>query len=84
MDFEKIVLDKLDKIENKQVEHTIELAKNTVILLEHHVRSSNLEARFKPLEASHIFWEKMARVVAVGSTVITVLAGILTLYFKLK
>lgn len=50
MGFKTDVIGKLDKIETKLVEHTVELSKNTHVLQEHHVRSSNLEARFKPIE----------------------------------
>lgn len=50
MIFDKEIVKKLDKISDLQVQHTIQLARNTEVLDEHHVRASNLEARFKPVE----------------------------------
>lgn len=49
----KPIIDKLDKIQELQIEHTIQLARNTDSLNEHHVRTTNLEARIKPIE-SHV------------------------------
>lgn len=51
MSFQQDVKQQLEKIVEQQVKHTIALTENTVVLKEHHVRASNLEARFKPVEA---------------------------------
>jgi len=69
MDFEQVVLDKLDKIESKQVEHTVELARNTLVLTDHHVRTSNLEARIRPIENHKHFIDMLTKaIIAVVST----------------
>lgn len=71
MSFKKEVLEKLDKLADKQQDHTIELAKNTMVLNEHHVRSTNHEARLKPLEDHVKFIQKSMKVfgwlIAVGA-----------------
>lgn len=53
MSFKQDVIVRLDKVADQQVQHTIQLARNSDILNEHHVRASNLESRIKPLE-SHV------------------------------
>lgn len=50
MGFKSEVIAKLDKLSDKQNEHTTELAKYNIILTEHHVRASQLESRIKPIE----------------------------------
>lgn len=50
MSFQQDVKKQLEKILDQQVKHTVALAENTVVLKEHHVRASNLEARFQPVE----------------------------------
>lgn len=77
MDFEKVVLDKLDKIELKQIDHTVELAKNTMVLLEHHVRTTNIESRIRPLENHAHFNEKLFKVLVAACSILAALA---TLY----
>lgn len=66
MAFKKEVIEKLDKI-------NIELALNTRTLEEHHVRSSNLESRVKPLEESHVFFNKLAKALM---AIVSICAGI--------
>lgn len=57
MSFKKDVIHRLDKI-------NVELALNTKTLVDHHVRTSNIEARVVPLEHSHLFFNKLAKAVA--------------------
>lgn len=57
MSFKKDVRDSLTEIK-------VELGKNTIVLNEHHVRSSNLEARMKPVEDHVIFISRFTKVVA--------------------
>ncbi len=80
MGYKKEVLAKLDELSKQQIQHTIELARNTVILNEHHVRSSNLEARFKPLEESHVFASKFSRILA---SIVALAAGAAATYHYL-
>lgn len=54
MSFKKDVIEKLDKL-------TIEVALNTKVLTDHHVRTSQIEARVVPLEQSHVFFNKLAK-----------------------
>ncbi|GAC1499971.1 MAG: hypothetical protein NVS1B10_03230 [Candidatus Saccharimonadales bacterium] len=82
MDFEKIVLDKLDKIELKQIEHTVALSKNTLILTEHHVRTTNLEARIRPIE-NHKHFVDMFTKVMIG-IVTTAAAGAALYHYLFK
>lgn len=77
MDFEKTVLTKLDRIEAKQIEHTIELVRNTVVLNEHHVRTSNLENRFKPVE-NHVL--VVNGFVKIGLAVVAATASLTGIY----
>lgn len=70
MSFKKDVLEKLSKIESQ-------LAVNNKILETHERRSTNLEERVKPLEDSHIFFNKMAKVV---SGLVALCAGIAAIY----
>lgn len=73
MAFKKEVLDRLDKM-------TIELAVNTKVLKDHHVRTSQLEARVVPLENSHLFFNKLAKSLM---AIVTVGAGLAATYHYL-
>lgn len=58
-----------EEVRQNLTEIKIELAKNTQVLLDHHVRSSNLEARFKPIERHVIVVSSITKIV------LSVLAG---------
>jgi len=77
MSFKKEVIEKLTSIEMKVHEQAIQLGLNNRILDEHHKRSLNLEERVKPLEQSHVFFNKMSKVLL---TVVGVLASIASIY----
>lgn len=64
MSFKRDVIDRLDSITEQQIKHTTELALNTRTLVDHHVRTSQIEARVVPLEHSHIFFNKLSKAVA--------------------
>lgn len=70
MSFKKEVIERLDKI-------TIELAINTKVLSDHHVRTSQIEARVVPLEQSHVFFNKLAKaimgLVTIGASMTAIL-----------
>lgn len=77
MGFKKEVLEKLDKIESKLVEQSVNLALNNSVLTEHHKRSTQLEARVAPLESSHVFVNKLSKAIA---AIIAMTAGIAASY----
>ena len=79
MDFPKVVLAKLDKIEEKQVEHTIQLALNTSVLDEHHRRSTNLETRIEPIEDHVKFLRKLLKLIII---VVPIVVSIVALVLK--
>ena len=85
--FKKEVLDKLASIEQKAYgiemkvhEQTLQLGLNNKILDEHHKRSVNLEERIKPIEDSHVFFNKLAKAVV---AVIGVFASLAAAYHYL-
>ncbi len=82
MDFNKIVLAKLDKIEENQTAHTVQLAINTQVLTEHHKRSTNLEERLEPIEDHVKFLWKLGKIAVVVISSTGTLIGILSLFFK--
>lgn len=71
MSFQQDVRRQLEKILDQQTKHTVEIAKNTQVLTEHHVRASNLEARFQPIEkhvlAVHSFIKITLALIAAGA-----------------
>lgn len=72
MSFQQEVKQQLEKIADQQIKHTIALTENTVVLKEHHVRASNLEARFQPIEkhvlAVHSFVKITLAMLTAGAT----------------
>lgn len=74
MSFKKEVREALTEIK-------VEIAKNTTVLLEHHVRSSNLEARFKPVEKHVLVINSIAKILA---GVIATLAAAGSIYHYLS
>lgn len=70
MGFKKDVIVKLEKL-------TVEVALNNKILTDHHVRTSQIEARVVPLEASHIFFNKLAKAIM---GLVTLIGGIAAIY----
>ncbi len=82
MDFEKVVLEKLDKIELKQIEHTVALARNTLVLTEHHVRTTNLEARVRPIENHKHFVDMFTKTIM--AIVTTAAAGAALYHYLFK
>lgn len=75
MSFKKEVIDRLGKIEQNMVI-------NNQILAEHHRRSTNLEERVKPLEDSHIFFNKFAKIMAGIFSIVVGLAATYHYLFK--
>lgn len=57
MSFKKDVRESLTQIK-------IEIAKNTIVLEDHHVRSSNIESRLKPVEDHVKFISRFTKVVS--------------------
>ena len=80
MGFKKEVLGKLDELSKKQIDHTVEIAKYNIILAEHHVRTSNHEARIRPIEESHLFMIKLSKVV---TAFVALSAGLAAIYHYL-
>lgn len=65
-----------DEVRASLTEIKVEIAKNTQVLTEHHVRSSNLEARIKPIENHVILVNSLVKIVlslaACGAAVATI------------
>lgn len=80
MGFKQDVIIRLDKLAERQEEHTITLAKNTIILTDHHVRSSQLESRVKPIE-NHVI--VVNGIVKVAITIIATIASLGAAYHYL-
>lgn len=83
MNFEQTVLNKLEKIEDKIDVHSDKLEKQTIeiaignkILDEHHKRSTQLEERLKPIEASYVFQHKLLELVVAVVSVFATIVGI--------
>lgn len=77
MGFKDEVIVKLDKLLDKQQEHTVELAKNSVILNDHHVRASQLESRIKPIEKHVIV---VNGIVKVSIAIVAMAASLAAIY----
>ncbi len=75
MSFKKEVMEKLVKIE-------VQLGVNTEVLAEHQRRSTNLEERVKPLESSHVFFNKLAKAIIAFIAVIASIASIYSYLVK--
>lgn len=75
MSFKKEVVDKLVKIE-------IQLGVNNRILDEHHKRSTLMEERIKPLEASHVFFNKLSKAIIAFIAIIASIASIYSYLVK--
>lgn len=79
--FDKDIVNKLDKISDLQIEHTVQLRHNTDILNEHHVRASNLEARIKPIENHVLIINSIVKILIVGAGAASAIIGAIS-YFK--
>ncbi len=77
MAFQNEVRTALADIKEQLVQTRISTEKNTYVLNEHHVRSSNLEARFKPVERHVLVFNGIAKVTAFILTVGAAVVGIL-------
>jgi hypothetical protein len=66
-----------DEVRGSLTEIKVELAKNTQTLMDHHVRSSNLEARFKPVEQHVILINNLVKIfigaATAGASIVAVL-----------
>lgn len=82
MELNSQILEKLEKIQEQQQEHTLQLALNNAILQEHHKRSTNLEARFLPVEDHVKFVRNLVRLVGVSLAGIAAVATVLGLLVK--
>lgn len=82
VNFEDRVMLKLEKIEDRQVEHTVQLALNTSVLTEHHRRSTNLERRMEPIEDHTKFMKKLIKLVASIVAGLSAISGIIALLLK--
>lgn len=82
MDLTKLILEKLDKIDEKQTEHTVQLAINSQILAEHHKRSTMLEERMKPIENHVVYIRKTLKMLGAIIATATSIAGIISLFTK--
>ena len=60
----------------------VELGKMNTELKDHTRRSTNLEERVKPLEESHVFFNKLAKSIAAIVTVLA--AGVTVLHYIVK
>lgn len=77
MSFKDDVRTRLEEIARAQAVHTVKLEENTKVLVEHHVRASQLEARIKPVEV-HI--AIVGAVTKILIAVVSVGAGIAAIY----
>lgn len=69
MTFKEEMLDRLTDIKVQLAEIRVGLHKNTEILEEHHIRSSNLEARIKPIEAHTLLITAIFKIIMALGTV---------------
>ena len=60
----------------------VELGKNTVTLMDHHVRSSNLESRMKPIEDHVVFINRTVKVILSVATFGAAIAAIAHYFSK--
>lgn len=74
MAFKKDVIEKLGKIESQ-------LAVNNKILETHEQRSTDLHLRLKPLEDSHIFFNKLSKAII---ALVGIIASIAAVYSYLR
>lgn len=77
MSFQKDILVRLDKIDDRLTAQTIQLELQNKELTEHTRRSTHLESRVIPLEQSHVFWNKLSKTVL---TLIATGAACATMY----
>jgi hypothetical protein len=82
MDFEKIVLAKLDKIENKQELHSGRLDVYNSQLEEHMSRTEQLENRIIPIEDHMKFLMKLTRLAVIVFAGLSSLAAVIGLFLK--
>lgn len=82
MEFEKIVMEKLVRIENAQMNHTIQLTRNTDILERHERRSTNLESRMLPIEDFVKFCQRLFRMATTILVAIGALTGLVKLFLS--
>lgn len=80
MGFKEEVITRLDKLTERQQEHTVQLVLCNKILDEHHKRSTQLETRVLPLEHSHIFTTKLLKAIL---SIITLIAACASAYHYL-
>ncbi len=81
MSFKAEVRTRLEQIAQAQAVHSEKLAQNTVVLTEHHVRTTQLESRIKPVE-HHI--ALVAAVTKIAITIVSVCAGLAAIYRYVK
>ena len=76
------IIESLDKIENKQSEHTVTLAEYNLHLKDHMERTRNLEERVEPIEDHVKFISKSSKVFMYVVTILSALGGVAILFLK--
>ena len=76
------ILESLDKIENKQQEHTVTLAEYNVHLKDHMQRTKQLETRVEPIEDHVKFISKSSKVFMYVMTILASVATVAVLFLK--
>ncbi len=82
MEFEKLVLAKLDKIETKQENHSSRLDVYNSQLEEHMSRTEQLEIRIIPIEDHMKFLMKLTKLAVVSFAGLSAIATVLGLFLK--
>lgn len=82
MEFEKVVLAKLDKIEDKQESHSSRLDVYNSQLQEHMSRTEQLETRIIPIEDHIKFLMKLTRLAVIVFAGLSSIATVIGLFLK--